>query len=79
LGRSSAPRSVPHRTPQLVDAIVRQLSPRKINAAGQPERQVGWECVHVCIDDATRLASAEVLPDTEGRDRRRLLAPRARL
>ena len=23
----------------------------------------GWECVHVCVDDATRLAFAEVLPD----------------
>ena len=28
------------------------------------ERQiVGWECVHIAIDDATRLAYAEVLPD----------------
>jgi transposase InsO family protein len=26
-------------------------------------RQVGWECVHVCVDDATRLAYVEVLPD----------------
>jgi TetR/AcrR family transcriptional regulator, transcriptional repressor for nem operon len=25
--------------------------------------QVGWECVHVCIDDATRLADVEVLAD----------------
>ena len=25
--------------------------------------QVGWECVHVCVDDATRLAYVEVLPD----------------
>ena len=24
---------------------------------------VGWECVHVAIDDCTRLAYAEVLPD----------------
>jgi hypothetical protein len=24
---------------------------------------VGWECVHIAIDDATRLAYAEVLPD----------------
>jgi transposase InsO family protein len=28
------------------------------------DRQVtGWECVHIAIDDATRLAYAEVLPD----------------
>lgn len=26
-------------------------------------RQVGWEFVHVCVDDATRLAYAEVLTD----------------
>ena len=33
------------------------------DAAGRRRRRVGWECVHVCIDDATRLAYAEVLPD----------------
>jgi transposase InsO family protein len=26
-------------------------------------RGIGWEFVHVCVDDATRLAYAEVLPD----------------
>lgn len=26
-------------------------------------RRVGWEAVHVCVDDATRLAYVEVLPD----------------
>ena len=26
----------------------------------------GWEFVHVCVDDATRLAFAEVLPDERG-------------
>jgi hypothetical protein len=25
-------------------------------------RRAGWECVHVAIDDATRIASVEVLP-----------------
>jgi transposase InsO family protein len=40
-----------------------QRSPTKFNAAGQRERQVGWEYVHVCVDDATRLAYAEVLGD----------------
>jgi transposase InsO family protein len=29
---------------------------------GGPLR-TGWECVHVCVDDATRLAYVEVLPD----------------
>jgi transposase InsO family protein len=42
-----------------------QRSPSKTNAAGQRELQVGWECVHVCVDDATRLAYAEVLPDEQ--------------
>jgi transposase InsO family protein len=27
----------------------------------------GWEFVHVCVDDATRLAYVEVLPDEKGR------------
>ena len=35
----------------------------RLDAAGVKRRQVGWECVHVCVDDATRLAYAEVLPD----------------
>jgi transposase InsO family protein len=35
----------------------------KTNAAGQREKQIGWEYVHVAIDDATRLAYVEVLAD----------------
>ena len=31
--------------------------------AGNRRNTVGWECVHVCVDDATRLAYAEVLSD----------------
>ncbi len=27
---------------------------------------LGWEYLHVCVDDATRLAYAEVLPDEKG-------------
>jgi transposase InsO family protein len=30
---------------------------------GHERRITGWECVHIAIDDATRLAYAEVLPD----------------
>jgi transposase InsO family protein len=30
---------------------------------GVDRQIVGWECVHIAIDDATRLAYAEVLPD----------------
>jgi transposase InsO family protein len=33
------------------------------DAAGHRRSKTGWEFVHVAIDDATRLAYAEVLPD----------------
>jgi transposase InsO family protein len=36
---------------------------RVTDAAGKRHLQVGWEYVHVAIDDATRLAYIEVLPD----------------
>jgi transposase InsO family protein len=39
----------------------------RTDAAGRVRRQVGWEYVHVCVDDATRLAYAEVLGDEKGR------------
>ena len=32
-------------------------------AAPAARRGHGWECVHVCVDDATRLAYVEVLAD----------------
>jgi transposase InsO family protein len=35
----------------------------KRDAAGVDRRYVGWEYVHIAIDDATRLAFVEVLPD----------------
>jgi transposase InsO family protein len=40
-----------------------QRSPRRRDAAGMDRRIVGWEYVHVCVDDATRLAYVEVLAD----------------
>jgi transposase InsO family protein len=40
-----------------------QRSPRRRDAAGRDHKIVGWEFVHVCVDDATRLAYVEVLPD----------------
>jgi transposase InsO family protein/transposase-like protein len=40
-----------------------QRSPRKRDAAGRARKLVGWEYVHVCVDDATRLAYVEVLGD----------------
>jgi transposase InsO family protein len=36
---------------------------RRTDAAGVRRLQTGWERVHVCVDDATRLAYVEVLPD----------------
>jgi transposase InsO family protein len=41
----------------------RHYTPEKRDAAGVDRRTVGWEYVHVCIDDATRLAYVEVLSD----------------
>ncbi len=35
----------------------------KRDAAGVPRSTAGWECVHIAIDDCTRLAYAEVLSD----------------
>jgi len=45
----------------------RRTNPRRTDGAGIPRRQVGWEFVHVCVDDATRLAYAELLPDERAR------------
>jgi len=46
----------------------RRLSNRgRTDAAGHVRRVVGWEFVHVCVDDATRLAYVEVLGDEKGR------------
>jgi len=37
--------------------------PTRRDGSGVPRHTTGWECVHIAIDDATRLAYAEVLPD----------------
>jgi transposase InsO family protein len=41
----------------------RHAAGKLTDAAGVPRLQVGWEYVHIAIDDATRLAYVEVLPD----------------
>ena len=41
----------------------RHNNARRTDAAGHRRLQVGWEFVHVAIDDATRLAYVEVLSD----------------
>jgi transposase InsO family protein len=38
----------------------------RIDAEGKQRRTRGWEYVHIAIDDATRLAYAEVLTDEKG-------------
>jgi len=37
--------------------------PRRRDATGRDRGTIGWEFVHVCVDDHSRLAYAEVLPD----------------
>jgi transposase InsO family protein len=41
----------------------RQRNPRKRDAAGVDRYTLGWEYIHVAIDDCTRMAYAEVLDD----------------
>jgi transposase InsO family protein len=41
----------------------RHYTPRLTDAAGRRRGTAGWDCVHIAIDDCTRLAYAEVLPD----------------
>ncbi len=38
-------------------------SPTRTDAAGVRRKQIGWECVHVAVDDFSRLAYVEVLAD----------------
>ena len=40
-----------------------QRNPTRTDRAGARRKTVGWEFVHVCVDDATRLAYVEVLAD----------------
>jgi len=45
------------------DGLRQHYNPRRNDAAGVRRNTVGWEFVHVAVDDATRLAYAEVLGD----------------
>jgi transposase InsO family protein len=40
-----------------------KVGPTRTDAGGVRRSRTGWERVHVCVDDATRLAYVEVLPD----------------
>jgi transposase InsO family protein len=44
----------------------KHYTPHRIDAAGVRRGTSGWECVHIAIDDCTRLAYAEVLDDEKG-------------
>ena len=44
----------------------RHYTRSRTDADGHRRLTVGWEFVHVCVDDATRLAYAEVLSDEKG-------------
>jgi transposase len=46
----------------------KHYTPRR-GPRGRERRTVGWEFVHVCVDDATRLAYVEVLPNEKGTQR----------
>jgi transposase InsO family protein len=45
------------------DGLRQHYNPHRIDAAGARRGTVGWDYVHIAIDDCTRLAYAEVLPD----------------
>ena len=44
----------------------RHYTGTRTDAEGHRRETTGWEFVHVCVDDATRLAYAEVLTDERG-------------
>jgi transposase InsO family protein len=43
--------------------IRQHANPKHTDAAGNVRRSVGWEYVHIAVDDHSRLAYAEVLPN----------------
>jgi transposase InsO family protein len=45
------------------DGLRQHYNPTRTDAAGKRRQTVGWEFVHIAIDDATRLAYVEVLDD----------------
>lgn len=45
------------------DGLKQHYQPTFTDRDGKRRNSVGWEFVHIAIDDATRLAYAEVLPD----------------
>ena len=52
---------------RMTGGIKRNPDRRALDAAGRERKTIGWEYVHVAIDDHSRLAYAEVLPDQRAR------------
>jgi Homeodomain-like domain len=48
-----------------ITGITRNASRRRRDRAGVDRCLIGWEYVHIAVDDATRLAYAEVLKDEQ--------------
>jgi transposase InsO family protein len=48
---------------RITDGIKRNPKRTRVDAAGVQRKVIGWEYVHIAIDDYSRLAYAEVLPD----------------
>ena len=61
------------------DGLRKHYNPRLTDRDGKRRKTVGWEFVHIAIDDCTRLAYAEVLADETRHHGDRLPAPRGRL
>jgi len=48
---------------RITGGIKRNPDLRHLDGAGIERKTIGWEYVHVCVDDYSRLAYVEVLPD----------------
>jgi transposase InsO family protein len=50
---------------RITGGIKRNPDARRLDASGVERKTIGWEYVHVCVDDYSRLAYVEVLPDEQ--------------
>jgi transposase len=64
---------------RMTAGIKRNADKRRLDAAGVERKTIGWEYVHVAVDDHSRLAYAEVLPDQKARTAIAFLHRSARL
>jgi transposase InsO family protein len=52
---------------RVTGGVKRNPDKRKLDAAGVERKTIGWEFVHIAVDDHSRLAYAEVLPDEKAK------------